>query len=227
MRFSVAAAALLSAAASVKAASFSVIVGFNDTLTFNPANLTGVADGDTVAFQFASKNHSVVQSTFAAPCTAAGVSSGFQNVSDPNGATFPTWTLTVENATAPLWFFCSQVTATSTHCQAGMVFAINPTAEKSFDAFQQAAIATNATSPAGQNPSGSIVSGTAGATDAALSVSGSTSAPTATAASGSSGTGTSAPASSSSAAANGASQLMSGNSISILAVAGLVAGLVL
>ncbi|KAJ3880699.1 hypothetical protein F5051DRAFT_152714 [Lentinula edodes] len=220
MRFSTAAVALFSAVASVKAANYSVIVGFNNTLVFNPNNLTGVVNGDSVSFQFVSKNHSVVQSTFAAPCTAAGVSSGFQNVSDPNGATFPTWTLTVENASAPLWFFCSQVLPTTTHCQSGMVFAINPTAEKSFTAFQQAAIATNATSPTGQNPSGSIVSGTAGATDAALSVS---AAPSATAAAGSSA----APASSSAAAANGASHLMSGNSISFLAVAGLVAGLVL
>ncbi|GAW09650.1 phosphatases II [Lentinula edodes] len=193
MRFSTAAAALFSAVASVKAANYSVIVGFNNTLVFNPNNLTGVVNGDSVSFQFASKNHSVVQSTFAAPCTAAGVSSGFQNVSDPNGQTFPTWTLTVENATAPLWFFCSQVLPTTTHCQSGMVFAINPTAEKSFAAFQQAAIATNATSPTGQNPSGSIVSGTAGATDAALSVS---AAPSATAAGSSA-----APASSSAVAA--------------------------
>ncbi|KAJ3861774.1 hypothetical protein EV359DRAFT_66192 [Lentinula novae-zelandiae] len=217
MRFSTAAIALFSAVASVKAANYSVIVGFNNTLVFNPNNLTGVVNGDSVSFQFASKNHSVVQSTFAAPCTAAGVSSGFQNVSDPNGPTFPTCQANLLKA--PLWFFCSQVLPTTTHCQSGMVFAINPTAEKSFAAFQQAAIATNATSPTGQNPSGSIVSGTAGATDAALSVS---AAPSATAAGSSA-----APASSSAAAANGASHLMSGNSISILAVAGLVAGLVL
>ncbi|KAJ4475883.1 hypothetical protein C8R41DRAFT_897320 [Lentinula lateritia] len=207
MRFSTAAIALFSAVASVKAANYSVIVGFNNTLVFNPNNLTGVVNGDS----------SVVQSTFAAPCTAAGVSSGFQNVSDPNGPTFPTCQANLLKA--PLWFFCSQVLPTTTHCQSGMVFAINPTAEKSFAAFQQAAIATNATSPTGQNPSGSIVSGTAGATDAALSVS---AAPSATAAGSSA-----APASSSAAAANGASHLMSGNSISILAVAGLVAGLVL
>ncbi|KAJ4483092.1 hypothetical protein C8J55DRAFT_50858 [Lentinula edodes] len=142
MRFSTAAVALLSAVASVKAANYSVIVGFNNTLVFNPNNLTGVVNGDSVSFQFASKNHSVVQSTFAAPCTAAGVSSGFQNVSDPNGQTFPTWTLTVENATAPLWFFCSQVLPTTTHCQSGMVFAINPTAEKSFAAFQVSSVCT-------------------------------------------------------------------------------------
>jgi archaellum component FlaF (FlaF/FlaG flagellin family) len=227
MRFSTAAVALVSAVASVKASTFNVQVGFNDSLVFNPSNLTGVANGDQVNFQFVSKNHSVVQSTFAAPCTAAGVSSGFQNVSDPSGTSFPTWTITVDNASAPLWFFCSQVTNTSTHCQSGMVFAINPTAAKSFTAFQAAAIATNGTGP--QNPSGSIISGSAGATDPVVSVSGSASEPAVTAgtsgsASGST-TGTSSGASPS--ASNGARQLMSGSSISLLAVAGLVAGLAL
>jgi len=230
MRFSAAVVALVSAAASVKASNFTVQVGFNDTLTFNPMNLTNVADGDQINFQFVSKNHSVVQSTFAAPCTAAGVSSGFQNVSDPTGSSFPTWSITVENATAPLWFFCSQVTATSTHCQNGMVFAVNPNANKTFSAFQAAALATNGTGPS--NPAGSIISGTAGATDAAVSVSGSASEPAATAAgggssaSGSASGSSTAPASSGS-ATSGAKQLMSGGSISVLALAGLVAGLVL
>lgn len=219
MRFSVATAAILSAAASVQAATFNVLVGDNSTLTFNPTNLTGVNNGDIVNFQFVSKNHSVVQSTFAAPCTAAGVSSGFQNVSDPSGASgFPTWSMTVENASAPLWFFCSQVVANNfTHCQKGMVFAINPTEAKSFDAFKQAAIASNATAPGpGENPSGSIVSATAGAP---VSVDGlSTGAPTSTSASS---------GSSPSSTTNGASQLMSGSSISLFAVVGLVAGLAL
>jgi plastocyanin len=238
MRFSTA-AAVLSAAAAVKAATYNVQVGANDSLVFNPTSLANVSNGDIVNFQFVSKNHSVVQSTFAAPCTAAGVSSGYQNVSDPSGASgFPTWSLTVENASAPLWFFCSQVTNTSTHCKSGMVFAINPTPQKSFDAFQQAAIGTNATSPGDQNPSGSVVAGSAGATDGAVSISGSavaaseTPAPSPSGSSGSSGSGSgsasgSASGASPSTTSNGASQLISGSSISLLAVAGLVAGLTL
>jgi plastocyanin len=218
MRFSVAAAAILSATASVRAATFNVLVGANNNLTFNPTSLTGVANGDIVNFQFVSKNHSVVQSTFADPCTAAGVSSGYQNVTDPSGASgFPTWSLTVENASAPLWFFCSQVLNTTTHCKMGMVFAINPTAAKSFDMFQQAAIATNASAPApNQNPSGTIINGSAGATDAALSASA-----IATESS------LSAAPSATSSTSNGASQLMSGSSISLLAVAALISGLAL
>jgi plastocyanin len=225
MRYSVAAAAILSAAASVQAATYNVLVGSNSTLTFNPTNLTGVNNGDIVNFQFVSKNHSVVQSTFAAPCTGAGVSSGFQAVSDTTGASgFPTWSMTVENASAPLWFFCAQTTNTSTHCQMGMVFAINPTAAKSFDAFQQAAIATNATAPApGQNPSGSIVTGNADATGP-VSASGVATESAASAGPAASTTSGGAPATSSG-ASNGASHLMSGSSISLLAVAGLIAGL--
>ncbi|KAF5389901.1 hypothetical protein D9757_003598 [Collybiopsis confluens] len=217
MRYSVA-AAILSVAASVQASTFNVLVGANNTLNFSPTNLTGVVNGDIVNFQFVSKNHSVVQSTFAAPCTAAGVSSGFQNVSDPTGASgFPTWSMTVENASAPLWFFCSQVLPANTHCQTGMVFAINPTAAKTFDAFKQAAIATNATNP-GQNPSGSIVTGTADSTGPVSAAAVETESAVSPAPSAST-TGTS--------SSNGASQLMSGSSISLFAVAALLGGLAL
>jgi len=229
MRFSVAAAALLSAATVQAQNQWNVTVGFNDTLVFNPTNLTGVANNDIVNFQFVTKNHSVTQSTFAAPCTAAGVSSGFQDVSNPAGPTFPTWSITVENASAPLWFFCAQTTTNSTHCQAGMVFAINPTAAKNFTAFQQAAIASNLTAPAvGENPSGSVITG-AGATDAVASIEAvPTSAGGASGgASGSSGSSTGASSGASPAPSNGASQLMSGSSISLFTVAGLVAGLIL
>jgi len=240
MRFSVAAAALLSAATVQAQNQWNVTVGFNNSLVFNPTTLNGVQNNDIVNFQFVTKNHSVTQSTFAAPCTAAGVSSGFQDVSNTAGPTFPTWSITVENASAPLWFFCAQTTNVSTHCQAGMVFAINPTATKNFTAFQQAAIASNLTAPAvGENPVGSTVVGSAGATDAALSVSGSgaqaSETPSTASASGAAGsagasgstTGTGTGSAPSSTSSNAASQLMSGSSISLLTVAGLVAGLIL
>ncbi|KAF9064171.1 hypothetical protein BDP27DRAFT_1426114 [Rhodocollybia butyracea] len=157
--------ALLCVTVSAKAATFTVLVGSSNTLTFDPALLTGVSNGDTVNFQFVSGNHSVVQSTFSAPCTAAGISSGFQNVPDPDALDFPTWSpIIVDAEDDPLFFFCSQVTATSTHCQQGMVFVINsrPAVGQSFPAFQQAAIAMNGTGP--QNPPGTIISGTPGAT---------------------------------------------------------------
>lgn len=105
-------------------------------LAFNPPSITAV-EGDTVQFQFYPKNHTVTQSTFAAPCTAmaGGGDSGFLAVA-ANATEIPVWSFTLNNASAPLWFYCAQ----GTHCSAGgMVFAVNPTAEKSFEAFQAAA----------------------------------------------------------------------------------------
>ena len=48
-----------------------------------------------------------------------------------NASTIPTFTITV-NGTSPEWFYCGQ----AKHCQSGMVFAINPTAEKSLQGFK-------------------------------------------------------------------------------------------
>jgi hypothetical protein len=46
----------------------------------------------------------------------------------------PTYNYTV-NGTDPAWFYCK----TGTHCKSGMVFAVNPTAERTFDAFKATA----------------------------------------------------------------------------------------
>lgn len=60
------------------------------------------------------KNHTVTQSTFADPCTietlangSTGVDSGFMPVA-ANATSFPTFSFTIQNASAPLWFFCRQ-----------------------------------------------------------------------------------------------------------------------
>jgi plastocyanin len=112
---------------------------------WNPANnATGAqfwpsslkADpGSMVQFQFWSGNHTVTQSSFDKPCTpleatagagnssapTAGIKSGYQPVDEsmPDGQV-PTYTVWV-NDTKPLWFYCAQ----GTHCQGGMVMAIN------------------------------------------------------------------------------------------------------
>jgi len=148
MRFSTLATSLLSAAVSVKAADRLVKVGDGQELIFNPTSIT-IQNGDSVSFQFQGKNHSVTQSSFMNPCTkmANGTDSGFMFV-PPNSTSLPQWTITINNASAPLWFFCAQTTPIS-HCEQGMVFAINPTPDQTFDAFQAAAKA--ATPPAGTN----------------------------------------------------------------------------
>ncbi|KAL0946767.1 hypothetical protein HGRIS_012942 [Hohenbuehelia grisea] len=171
--FAVAVSAL---ALGVTAENITVKVG-DGGLLFNPTQVTAKI-GDTIAFQFVAKNHSVTQSTFANPCQVMttpnpGIDSGFQAVA-AGATTFPQWSFTVNNDSAPLWFFCAQ-TAPVNHCQMGMVFAVNPTAEKSFDAFKAnaASAATNTTSagtPGSPTSSGSAAS--ASASNAAVSVRG-------------------------------------------------------
>ncbi|KAJ8093779.1 hypothetical protein PM082_009639 [Marasmius tenuissimus] len=82
-----------------------------------------------------SKNHSVIQSTFDDPCTPKqdGLNSGFQAITQSPKV----WSITVKE-TSPTWFYCSQVVPAS-HCQNGMVFAVNPSQEETFDTFQNKA----------------------------------------------------------------------------------------
>ncbi|KAF8743637.1 hypothetical protein AX14_001695 [Amanita brunnescens Koide BX004] len=140
-----------------------VIVGQNSTLTFNPPSIQAVA-GDTVAFTFVSKNHSATQSTFTSPCARApgGVDSGFQFI-PPNSTTAAQWSITLDAASvaSPLWFYCAQTNPES-HCHTGMVFAINPTANKTFAQFQNNAI--NAGNTSSSSTGTSSTTGTASST---------------------------------------------------------------
>jgi plastocyanin len=204
-----AAAVALVSAVVVSAADFNVTVGDGGALAFNPTSVTA-AVGDIIHFEFRAKNHSVTQSTFASPCTlqstpSVGIDSGFQAVA-PGATAFPSWSITL-NDTAPLWFFCNQKIPAN-HCQAGMVFAVNPTAEKSFDAFQAAA---KASASASNSSSSAAPSGTATGTGTS---------PTATGAG--SGSGAPKPTQSGNSALG-----LSGSAAGILAAVGLMAGLVL
>jgi len=141
MRFSTAVlTALVAIPAAVSAQNVMKVLVGDGGLTFNPSNVTA-QKGDKIAFEFRSKNHTVTQSTFADPCIpasfngSAGADSGYMFI-DPAGdfsGGFPTWTITV-NTDAPLWFHCAQNTPAN-HCQAGMVFSVNETPEKSFQAY--------------------------------------------------------------------------------------------
>lgn len=139
-----------------------VKVGANGTLAFDPAEVTAV-NGDVIAFQFLSKNHTVTQSTFAQPCaniSDTGLDSGFQPVA-ADATSFMQYSFTMTNVSGPLWFYCRQ----AGHCAKGMVFAVNPTAEKSFAAFQALAMGATANTTA----SGSSAAGGAAATSASAS----------------------------------------------------------
>jgi plastocyanin len=135
--------------ASLQGNVITVVVGGTDKLFFDPAHVTA-EPRDTIVFQFQQKNHSVVQSSFADPCrpltnsSVTGFMTDFFPVAD-NSTDFPTWNLTV-NDTAPIWAYCRQKTPSS-HCGAGMVFAINSdeTSARNFTAFQDLAEQLNGT----------------------------------------------------------------------------------
>ncbi|KAH9950272.1 Cupredoxin [Amylocystis lapponica] len=154
MRFSAFVAALLPVGAALAQTTHTVLVGPNGTLTYSPTSITA-AQGDMILFQFETKNHTVTQSTFAAPCsniTGTPIDSGFQPVA-AGSAQVMQFNFTLQNASAPLWFYCRQ----TGHCGQGMVFAINPTANKSFDAFQTAAKSFGAS--AGSSSAGAKATG--------------------------------------------------------------------
>ncbi|EIM90287.1 uncharacterized protein STEHIDRAFT_119318 [Stereum hirsutum FP-91666 SS1] len=129
-----------------------VIVGGTGSavLTYQPSNITA-QPGDTVTFEFHQKNHTVTQSSFAAPCQKlaststsgqVGFASGFMPVAD-NATSFPTFTIQI-NDTSPIWAYCAQ----TGHCGQGMVFSVNAneSSANTFEAFQAKAIQINGTS---------------------------------------------------------------------------------
>jgi plastocyanin len=137
-----------------------VIVGGPGQLLFNPA-IIQAAPRDTVVFQFHEKNHTVTQSAFSDPCrmldtngTLTGFDSGFMPFAG-NGTDFPTYNLTI-NDTTPIWGYCRQKTPSS-HCGAGMVFAINSveSSPRNFSAFQALAVQLNGTANATANATSS------------------------------------------------------------------------
>ncbi|KAI0332623.1 hypothetical protein GY45DRAFT_1273717 [Cubamyces sp. BRFM 1775] len=241
MRFSTIVAALLPVGAALAQQTITVKVGENGTLTYNPNSVTA-QNGDTIQFQFLSKNHTVTQSTFAAPCSnitdgnglVTGVDSGFQLV-PANATQFPVWSITINNASTPLWFYCRQ----AQHCQSGMVFAVNPTQEKSYDAFKANAAASDAVNGSPQSGSSGASSGTSSGTGATGSNSTSSTGSTTGGAAPASGNGASAvstgstggstptPGATNSNTTNAAGTMQYGAGAMFMTLAGLSLGLVL
>lgn len=111
-------------ASAALAADISVAVGLkNGSLLFNPETITA-KNGDNVIFKFWPKNHSVAQSTFAAPCQPSnnGLFSGYVFTEDAEKVATQQFRYTITNETQPIWLYCSQ----GRHCQNGMVAVINP-----------------------------------------------------------------------------------------------------
>ncbi|GAB1316403.1 hypothetical protein MFIFM68171_06613 [Madurella fahalii] len=104
------------------------VVAGRGGLRFDPENIVAPV-GSIVEFHFNPLNHSVVESSFAAPCQpkdAAAFFSGFFPVprNPDGGASQSDEVFQVEVKTpAPIWFYCPQ--NTGRHCQSGMVGVIN------------------------------------------------------------------------------------------------------
>ncbi|EDU43837.1 hypothetical protein TUN199_08446 [Pyrenophora tritici-repentis] len=142
MHFSTIFAASAMASAAMAAEHIVAVGDKTGNIVFMPETVTA-AQGDTVVFHFWPKNHSVVQSTFAKPCEpmADGMWSGFVPTTDTEKAASTSFTYEVKNASAPIWFYCSQ----GQHCQGGMVGVINPPASgaNTIDAYKKAAAAAS------------------------------------------------------------------------------------
>ncbi|KAJ7106362.1 hypothetical protein C8R44DRAFT_681267 [Mycena epipterygia] len=118
-----------------------MLVDVGPGFQFLPSTIAA-ANGSIVLFQSNGSpgNHSITQSSFTQPCVplSGGLDSGFRQVASGDGV--PVWNFTVTDDKTPLWFFCRRLVPVS-HCNAGMVFVVNPPSSgiESFNAFQSAA----------------------------------------------------------------------------------------
>ncbi|KAI0637563.1 Cupredoxin, partial [Trametes polyzona] len=103
--------------------------GGKQALVFDPPSLNATK-GSVITFVFDGipGNHTVAQSAFGKPCEplAGGFDSGYIFVPPTTeaSASFPTFNITIEDDTKPIWFYCAQQNP-KPHCVAGMVGAIN------------------------------------------------------------------------------------------------------
>ncbi len=129
-----------------------VVVGLEKgaVLKFLPPFLPHVPAGSTVHFDFRATNHTLTESTFDAPCVKSvfrgSVDTNFQNVNKDDIPELKPFDLVVDSE-APRFFYCKQQVKTPrSHCQKGMVFAINVD-EQTFNQFEENAEATVPTLP--------------------------------------------------------------------------------
>lgn len=118
-------------------ATHSVEVGGEQGLSYFPQEVEAKV-GDMIIFTFYAMNHTVTQSSFDKPCSLleGGMDSGF--IPNPDNSIDPPPQVAMQVMTEdPLWMYCAQ----GNHCGQGMVFSINPSAEKTHAQFQANAIA--------------------------------------------------------------------------------------
>ncbi|KAN0128397.1 hypothetical protein V8E53_013786 [Lactarius tabidus] len=136
---------------------YQILVGsLQGNTTYTPPYITNVTNGDALVFTYASKNHTLTESTFEDPCSPkiGGVDSGFNHSVAAGQVVNGNFVFNVTSA-EPRWFYCRQIG----HCFAGMVFAINPTENQTFADFQARAkaSASSSTLPSLSTPSSSTL----------------------------------------------------------------------
>ncbi|ERF76099.1 hypothetical protein EPUS_01432 [Endocarpon pusillum Z07020] len=142
------------------ASTYDIDVGADGALLFSPESLTASV-GDTINFHFYPRNHSVVQSSFDAPCVPLSsassgnsdvIYSGFFPVQDDVSEQM--FSMLV-NTTDPIWLYCSQ----GTHCQGGMAMVVNPPTggENTLEAYKEAASGVQAAESPSTGVAGGIV----------------------------------------------------------------------
>lgn len=98
-------------------------VGAKGKLKFAPRKLDAQV-GDILHFQFLAVNHTLTQSTLQNPCSPNGIFDTKFLHANPINRTDNKLTYLVQNSD-PQYFYCAQ-TIPYSHCNAGMVFALNP-----------------------------------------------------------------------------------------------------
>ncbi|KAF5387058.1 hypothetical protein D9615_001795 [Tricholomella constricta] len=113
-------------------------VAFQSQFVFHPANITA-PNGTLVTFWFPNSglDHSVTQSSFAAPCTYLAATDNSSAGFDSALQSAKSFTINITDDTKPIWYHCKQ----AGHCGMGMVGSINaPATGNTFDNFKAAAL---------------------------------------------------------------------------------------
>ena len=122
---------------------------FDGKVQFVP-NQVNAAVGDVVEFDFLIKSHSLTQSEFLTPCTYnGGFDTGLNQMNPKNQSGLFVIPFEVKTE-KPQWFYCKQKMPTP-HCNAGMVFGLNPLDK--MEQFIQNAINQDLSSTTGTAPS--------------------------------------------------------------------------
>ncbi|KAI5780112.1 hypothetical protein EDC01DRAFT_593713, partial [Geopyxis carbonaria] len=105
-------------------ADHTVTVGGPNKLTYSMTHVNAEV-GQKILFVFEQKNHTLTESSWDAPCTQNMAKGSFDTgfIPNPTGEKGAKYEVEYEvKDKEPHYFFCAQ----GEHCQAGMVFTVNP-----------------------------------------------------------------------------------------------------